>query len=148
VLRGDDPVPPSVQVVAEVIGRTAALHLAGALPEIPGKPWKGHTYVPAPSRLLPDHVLVDILGWSDALRMCRMFGGEVLQMSKCRGLERTARNRRIWELRESGYGPTRIGDVLDVSPEVVKKVLMAGRDGGAGNPAMARKGRGYNDVGD
>ena len=137
------PLPESVAVVADVIGRDEALRLVGALPTFPSKPWLAWVSVPKPSRLRPNHTLVEILGWQGAVLMCRAFGGELLQLARCRGLERAARNRRIWELRAQGLSSREIGDLIDVSGEVVKKVLQLGPTlalpAPPGNPPIERR---------
>jgi hypothetical protein len=149
--RADVRLPESVQEVADVIGRENALRLVGALPSLPSKPWIAWVSVPQPARLRPDHDLVAILGWPGAVLMCRAFGGELLQLSRCRGLERAARNRRIWDLRAQGMNARQIGEIIDVSPETVKKVLQLGPTlalpAPTGNPPIETKGANDNDRG-
>lgn len=125
----EPPLPESVALVAAVIGRDAALRLAGALAPAPTKPWLAPLYVPTPARLQPDHDLVAILGWQTALRLCRGLGGEMMTISKCRGLERAHRNRRIWELRGEGCSAAEIADQLDLKADTVRKILQLGAGG-------------------
>lgn len=82
--------PQNIQAVAEVIGREKALYLVGQLPRTRQVKqdsrvrWRIYLYVP--KRLTADCNLVQILGWSDALKMSRMFGGEILQLESCKQL--------------------------------------------------------------
>jgi hypothetical protein len=119
--------PDTVQEIADVIGRERALYLIGHLPRCGSRSWRVAVYVP---RKMPiDHRLVEILGWRDAERLARRFGGEILQPSNCSFLERGWRNREIARLRDEGLSSREIGERLDVNPETVKKVLQA-RSGG------------------
>lgn len=84
--------PASVQEVADVIGRDAALRLVQALPV--GE-WKdprsnGHMcrrielYVPQASRLKPDHALIKAIGVDDAVKLCLVFGGTTMRLATCK----------------------------------------------------------------
>lgn len=78
--------PPVVQDVADVLGRERALFLIGQLPRcVITDRSKGDAGTKAervilyvPKNLKPDHVLVRILGWQDAMKLVRVFGGELL----------------------------------------------------------------------
>lgn len=127
--------PQSVQEIADVIGRERALFLIGQLPRCGKRSWRVAVYVPR--TLKPDHILVRILGWVDAQRMARHFGGEILQPSNGSFIERRFRNREIWRLRDDGHSKPEISDRLDVNLETVRKILQAPRPEPDGNPPMA-----------
>lgn len=83
-----DSLPKSLQEIADVIGAEKALHLA--------KNWRKHysgsenkkayrTYIYIPQRVRMEHPLVQILGFEDAEKMVRHFGGEGLMVASCSG---------------------------------------------------------------
>ncbi len=114
-------VPESVREIARVIGLPQALTLAGRLPRVPSKPWLAYVYVPA--RLKLDHPLVAILGFADALKLSRIFTGEILQISTCSGVERNFRDRTVRALSARGLRRQEIAVRLDVSTYVVRRAL-------------------------
>lgn len=92
-----DLLPHSVREIADVIGLQKALVLAARVPRCfsgqPGK--KSHhaiLYIPLEATLTDRHMLVDLLGWDDARRMCRVFGGLILKPANCSELLRHQRN--------------------------------------------------------
>ncbi|MFG6501274.1 hypothetical protein [Sulfitobacter sp. 1A15106] len=82
-----------------------------------------------------DHDLVRILGWKDARRLCHSFGGEILQTSNLRYLERSWRAWSIHQLaRVSGLSPADIADQIGLSVSRVREILR-------GNPPEGMPGR-------
>lgn len=91
MVGGNYDLPESLREVADVIGRTRALELAGmaATPRPKGSIGKhgrgGCIYVPH-----PDHVggsrLEEMLGHDDAAKMARAFGGETLWLALAHGV--------------------------------------------------------------
>ena len=76
-----DDLPSSVQPIAAVIGRRAALYLIGQLPvAVRGKSGKQSRRVQlyVPKTLDEDHRLVQILGPQKAAALVAEFGGEML----------------------------------------------------------------------
>jgi hypothetical protein len=134
------PLPRSAQEIADVIGREKALHLIGAAPRTSRRSWRVNIYVP--KRLPPDHRLVRILGWSSARRLCDYFGGEILQPSNCKCVEREFRNRAIIERHEAGMPAREIADSLGVTYDTVKKLIWA-----RGNSPVAMTADNDNDPG-
>lgn len=128
-MRGNlNDLPDSVAEIASVIGRDAAIYLIGRIGSSGSRPWRVCFYVPKLRRLTADHVLVRILGWHQAKRLCRHFGGEILQPSNCSFIERRHRDVRIAGLRSEGLSSRAITDQLRaegmrVSHDVVKKVV-------------------------
>lgn len=113
--------PQSVQEIADVIGRDKALFLIGQLPQCGKRSWRANLYVP--KRLKPDHQLVKLLGWKDANRMAREFGGMILQPSNCRHLHRQFRNASIHRMADEGMTVDQIAFAVDLTPRQVRNVL-------------------------
>lgn len=85
--------PDSVRDVAEVIGETKALLLVSIAPRCYPPSRKTATashsaaltlYIPSQRRLPLDHRLVQVLGYNDAMKLSRHFGGEVLRLANCK----------------------------------------------------------------
>ena len=96
--------PRSVQELADVIGRDAALFLIGHLPRAYSKCHpSGQVVLYVPRTLKVDHHLVALLGWNTAMRLVRAFGGEMLQPAHCADLYRDFRDRSIVRLLNEGH---------------------------------------------
>lgn len=84
-------IPRSVQDIADVIGLSKTLHLIDNLPTyisgIEGKKGK-KAILYVPNKLPVTHKLVEILGYNDALRMVKAFGGEILYPANCKYLRK------------------------------------------------------------
>lgn len=113
--------PETIREIAEVIGREQALYLIGRLPPAGSRPWRICFYVP--KAIKPDHQLIRILGYHDAMRMVRAFGGEILQTSNGRFIERRFRNLVIWHLSVNGMTAPEISQEIITPYELVKKIL-------------------------
>lgn len=122
--------PRSVQEIADVIGRDRALYLIGQLPtcairdnRYPGaKSLRPMLYVPTVRRLAPDHSLVAILGWNDAEKLCRHFGGEILQPANCIEIYRPFRDRNISRMASEGVPLKLVAAWFDVTDRHVRTV--------------------------
>lgn len=115
------PLPQSVAEIAEVIGREKALYLIGQLPRSSSRSWRVVLYVP--KRLPVDHELVRLIGWHDAERMRKHFGGEILQPSNCNFVYRRARNKFARRMYSDGTPITQIADMLDLTPRQIRNLL-------------------------
>lgn len=123
--------PNSVQEIADVIGEERALFLVGQLPRCYFRDprWPDarsvHVmlYVPTAQRLKPDHELVRILGWADAMKLSRFFGGEILRPASCAGIYRTFRDQSILRIVGEGVPVTMVADWFEVSDRHVKNLL-------------------------
>ncbi|HEY9460813.1 MAG TPA: hypothetical protein VIR04_08435 [Paralcaligenes sp.] len=116
----------TVREIADVIGRDRALFLVGQLPRcysgIQGKKsWRAILYVP--KSLKPNHPLVRILGWQDAEKLVRAFGGEILQPANCADIYRRFRDSSICRMAGAGMKAACIASVMEVSERHVKNVL-------------------------
>jgi hypothetical protein len=116
--------PASAQEIADVIGRRRALYLIGQLPACGRRSWRVVLYVP--KSLPADHWLVRLMGWPDAMKLVRAFGGENLQPSNCRFIHRAYRDRTIRGLSNAGWNSPQIAAAVDLSASRVRSVLAAG----------------------
>ncbi|MDT9046444.1 hypothetical protein RSW36_25170 [Escherichia coli] len=121
--------PNSVQEIADVIGRERALYLIGQLPRcFAGKPGhKSHRvilYVPTIQRLPADHELVRILGWNDAVKLCRAFGGEILQPANCAEIYRRYRDAIVVSMLRAGMTTAHIAAIVGVTDRHVRNLRM------------------------
>ncbi|WPZ28956.1 hypothetical protein T8A63_15180 [Sulfitobacter sp. OXR-159] len=108
--------------IAEVIGRAKTCRLIEEMRGSTGRSWRVCIYVP--KRLHLDHDLVRILGWKDARRLSAAFGGEILQTSNLRYLERNWRAWGIHQLhRVKGLAPAEIADQIGLSVSRVREIL-------------------------
>ena len=113
--------PESVQEIADVIGRERALYLIGRLPQCGKRSWRVNLYVP--QRLKPNHTLVQILGWPDAMKLVREFPGMILQPSNCNHLHRRFRNETIHRLAADGQPIQQIADSVQLTARQVRNIL-------------------------
>jgi hypothetical protein len=117
--------PASVQEIADVIGRERALFLVGQLPRcyvdtVGHQSWRVIMYVP--KDLKPDHDLVKMLGWADAMKLVKGFGGEIMQPASCAGIYKTFRDRSALTMLETGMKPVEIAEILGVSDRHVRNL--------------------------
>ena len=123
--------PKSVQEIADVIGRERALFLVGQLPRCVTKDKRYPTataahvmlYVPTVARLPVDHELVRILGWNDAVKLCRAFGGEILQPASCIEIYRRYRDGQIVRMAGEGMQAAHIAPIVNVHVQHVRRLL-------------------------
>jgi len=109
--------------VQEIIGRDQTVRLVYFMRGKTGRSWRVCFYVP--KHLPVDHELVRILGWHDARRLSRWFGGEILQTSNLRFLERDWRAAAIWKLSaHDKYPAALIAECLAVDVTTVRNTLL------------------------
>jgi hypothetical protein len=126
--------PGIVQEIADVIGDERALFLIGKLPRCytPGKTgssWETGKRVAAervimyvPKRLTFDHQLVTILGWADAQKLVKAFGGEILCPATCAAIYRPFRDEHIIRLVSEGVPTTTVAEWFNVSERQVRNL--------------------------
>jgi hypothetical protein len=126
--------PRSLREIADVLGTQKTLFLVGQLPKCyagiitnDGRTKKGYRpmlYVPTLARLKPDHFLVGVLGWNDAAKLSREFGGEILQPASCADLAKQWRDSNIRRLHVScGVEIKCLSEWFSVSERTIKNVL-------------------------
>jgi DNA-binding NarL/FixJ family response regulator len=116
--------PESVQEIADVIGRDRALFLIGKLPRYYSKGTQSERVILYVPKNLPlDHRLVQILGWNDASKLAKEFGGEILKPSNCNFIQRKARDKSILEMHAQGYSAQDLAKWFYVCERTVKNLL-------------------------
>lgn len=119
------PAPVSLGEVgddlASVIGREQTLRLIAALPPSGSRPWRKCVYIP--KRLPVDHQLVRILGYRDAARLARVFGGMILQPSIGAAVARAALERSIAQRRAEGFSAAAISVALGMPRSTVASII-------------------------
>lgn len=135
--------PDSVQEIADVIGVEQTLLLISNLPRAysmrpsgsagsatreSGKQHKSGTgrvimYVPTVPRLTANHVLVQILGWYDAIRLCKAFGGEIMHPANCAEYFRGKRDAEIMRLVSTGMPSAAVAEVVGMSERHVRNLV-------------------------
>lgn len=108
-----------------MLGTQRALFLIGQLPTCVSKK-STHVilYVPTQARLTPNHRLVQILGWRDAVKLCQAFGGEILQPANCAQLYRAFRDRSIHRLvTAEGMKLAEVAELFDMTERHVRNIL-------------------------
>lgn len=113
--------PASAQELADVIGRDRALYLIGQLPRSGSRTWRCNLYVP--KTINPDHKLVQLIGWSDACKLVREFGGMILQPANCEFLHRQFRNAEVRRMRDRGDTIAVIADAVALTQRQVRNIL-------------------------
>lgn len=108
------PLPPTAQVIAEVIGRGKTLLLARHIPH-------RHFYVP---KTFPvGHWLPAFLGRDAANKLQKVFGGELVDLAKCTALARIERDADIVQAASNGEPLHSIATRHRLTPRMVRYVL-------------------------
>lgn len=126
--------PDSVQQIADVIGEAAALDLVRRWPRTKTNgdtPFRPVIYIPA--KLSPDHRLVSIVGWSNAAKLVRMFGGDIIFLATCAITLRDDRNDAIADMLAKNASPAAVAIKLGMSERHVRRIASKAR---ADKPAM------------
>lgn len=121
-----DDLPGTVREIAEVIGRERALYLIGMLPRsyVKDHP-SGMPILYIPKSVKLDHPLVKMIGWADANKLVKAFGGEILQPSACTGIIKAFRHQVIRDMAKRGIKQKIIAIQNDVSTSMVAKIVRA-----------------------
>lgn len=106
--------PPTAQVVAEVIGRDATLRLARCV--------KFRSLF-VPKSLPANHWLRDVLGDDAAERLSGEFPSMQLPLARCSNVYRADRDRRILAMREEGHSGEAIAKALGIPKSTVWTVV-------------------------
>jgi len=120
-MREFDDLPISIAEIAEVIGREKALFLIGQLPRSPSRSWRVNLYIP--KRMPLDHWLIKLLGFPDAEKMRREFGGIILQPSNCGHVYRLFRNKEVRRMADAGIPVHQIADAVDLTTRQVRNII-------------------------
>ena len=115
--------------IAEVIGRQNALYLVSQCPRYKTEKRAGQgqlfLYVPTLKRLEMNHFLVKTLGYLDAEKLSKEFGGELLVLAQCKQLILKARNDGIKEMSKYKFTPNELANIFNVTDRIIKRVASA-----------------------
>lgn len=117
--------PAAVQDIADIIGRERALFLIGKLPRHynqTNQKSRCCLYVPKMARLKPDHSLVKLMGWSDAVKLSENFGGEIFNLPTMGAIYRPFRDQAIVRLLGEGVPVAMIAEWFGVCDRLVKNL--------------------------
>jgi hypothetical protein len=122
--------PRSVQEIADVLGTERALFLISQLPRChwqdkrsPGTQSTG-AILYIPRSVKPDHQLVRMLGWQDAQKMIRTFGGEILKpATACADLYRPFRDAGIKRMVGDGTPVRMVAEWFDMTERHVRNIV-------------------------
>lgn len=123
--------PQSVQEIADVIGRTAALELVGQLPtyEVRDKRYPNsitnRKVLFVPTSLKPDDRIISMIGYINATKLIRAFGGSFLFPAPCAEIYRVFINQTIQRLHSEGMKAAEIAESIDISLRRVYRTLEA-----------------------
>ena len=96
-----------------------------------------------PKDLKPNHDLVRILGWPDAVKLVAAFGGEILNPASCAEVYRAFRDKSALAMVAAGMTPREASEALGVSDrhvrnlkrEKTQEAFAAGNDNTPAKPA-------------
>lgn len=121
--------PNSVREIADVIGIEKALFLISQLPRCYSRDRRypaaesQHVILYVPKVLKADHMLARILGWADAQKMVREFGGIILQPASCACVYRDFRDDGIVRIVMDGVPVSMVAEWFEVSERHVKNLV-------------------------
>lgn len=123
-----DGLPKSVREIAEVIGLETTIRLISQLPVCQRPDRKLPTvmlYVP--KKLPVDHGLVRMIGYQDAMKLVRAFGGEILSPANCRHVFKRLRDDAMVRMVDMGARIEVVAELFGMTPRAVREI-MAGRE--------------------
>lgn len=124
-----DDLNGDLRSIAEVIGRHNALYLVSQCPRYKTEKRAGQgqlfLYVPTLKRLEMNHFLVKILGYPDAEKLSKEFGGELLVLAQCKQIILRARDNGIREMIRVGFNVNDLVNIFNVSERVVSRIYEA-----------------------
>jgi hypothetical protein len=119
-----DEMPKSVREIADVIGVDQTMRLIAQLPVCRRPDRKTPTvmlYVP--KKLPVDHDLVRMIGYQDAMKLVRAFGGEILYPAICRQMAKRVRDDAIVRTVAMGSRYELVADLYSVSVRHVRNLI-------------------------
>ena len=119
-----EELPNSVREIAEVIGLDATLRLISQLPvcQRPGRKLP-IVMLYVPKRLPPDHELVRMIGYPDAMKLVRVFGGEILYPASCRNVFKRFRDDAIVRMAGMGARTSVIAELFGMTDRAVRYIV-------------------------
>ena len=119
-----EELPNSVREIAEVIGLDATLRLISQLPvcQRPGRKLP-IVMLYVPKKLPPDHELVRMIGYPDAMKLVRVFGGEILYPASCRNVFKRFRDDAIVRMAGMGARTSVIAELFGMTDRAVRYIV-------------------------
>ena len=121
------PLPESAQMIADVIGRDATLHLARHLKYDHLIYDKGRRcrllYIPKKKKLKDNYWLVTVVGLENATLLQQEFGGCLLNLATCSETLRGERNAKINDAYKSGKTILEISALFGISTRSVYDIV-------------------------
>ncbi len=119
--------PNSVRVIAEVIGLESTMNLLNQLPVTvsPGQRKRHVLMLYVPKRLSPEHELVRMIGYRDATKLVRAFGGEILYPANCRNVFRRIRDESVIRAVNLGARVEIVAELYGMTVRNVRSILDA-----------------------
>ena len=115
--------------IAEVIGRQNALYLVSQCPRYKTEKRAGQgqlfLYVPTLKRLEMNHFLVKTLGYLDAEKLSKEFGGELLVLAQCKQIILKTRDNGIRQMMKYGFGVQELANIFNVTERIVSRIYEA-----------------------
>jgi len=121
--------PKSVQQIADVIGVSQALKLIGMLPVCKvrdkrySKAISNRLVLIVPANLKADHKLVKMIGWQDAYKLSRHFGGEFLYPANCNEIYREFLKDTAVRMRREGKTPAEVAEAMRIPYRTISRWL-------------------------
>lgn len=119
-----DEMPKSVREIADVIGVDQTMRLISQLPVCQRPDRKLPTvmlYVP--KKLPVDHELVRMVGYHDAMKLVRAFGGEILYPANCRHVFKRVRDDAMVRMLKMGARIEVVADLFGMTPRAVRYIM-------------------------
>lgn len=123
-MRNNFDLPEGARLLADAIGRRAALYLVGRTVKWGATGHRGRVaYLYIPQKLKPNHALIGIIGSDAAAVLVRELGGEILTMHPCHAVVMRWHRSEAARMRRAGLEPASIAAVLAVSVRTVTNLL-------------------------
>lgn len=121
--------PKSVQQIADVIGVSQTMKLIGMLPVCKvrdkrySKAISNRIVLIVPANLKPDDKLVRMIGWEDAYKLSRHFGGEFLYPATCAEIYRDFLKDTATRMHSDGMKPAEVADAMQIPYRTISRWL-------------------------
>lgn len=121
--------PKSVQQIADVIGVSQTLKLIGLLPVCKvrdkrySKAISNRIVLIVPANLKADDKLVKMLGWDDAYKLSRHFGGEFLYPATCADIYRDFLKDTALRMYHDGKKPADVAEAMQIPYRTISRWL-------------------------
>lgn len=121
--------PKSVQQIADVIGISQTLKLIGMLPVCKvrdkrySKAISNRIVLIVPANIKADDKLVKMIGWDDAYKLSRHFGGEFLYPANCTDIYRDFLKDTAVRMYSEGRKPAEVAEAMQIPYRTISRWL-------------------------